>query len=138
MKEKKTKGRGGQRLVRLVLLGLVGFLVLMMVKNLAAQGASFSLPSLSWQRFIPEKILDSTSELILGEKAQLAQPDQAEEETSTEVEPIAQPVEKIQSQTQFLLDLIKKLPEDQIRAVKKQLCKEICEDYQPTPAPPEE
>ena len=44
-----------------------------------------------------------------------------------ETEPIEKPVENVQNQTQQLLESIKKLPQDQLEAIKKQLFKEFCE-----------
>lgn len=43
-------------------------------------------------------------------------------------EPVAEPIASIQNQSDQLLEAIKKLPEDQLRAVKKQLYQEFCEN----------
>jgi len=44
-----------------------------------------------------------------------------------ETEPIEEPAQNVQNQTQILIEAIKKLPEDQLEAIKKQLYQEICE-----------
>lgn len=42
-------------------------------------------------------------------------------------EPIKEPAENVQNQTQQLIETIKKLPQDQLEAIKKQLFKDVCE-----------
>lgn len=41
-------------------------------------------------------------------------------------DPIAEPVVNVKEQTNSLLESVKKLPQDQLEAIKKQLCKELC------------
>ena len=43
-------------------------------------------------------------------------------------EPIAEPIASIQNQSNQLVEAIQRLPEDQLKAVKKQLYKEFCEN----------
>jgi hypothetical protein len=124
--EIKENGHGGQRLIRLLIIGLIAGVVVLIAKN--AGGLKFDLGSqtskFSSQLFGQiglEKSLVSVSEKILGEEVKL------KNEADGEIEPIAEPVNDIQNQTQTLLDSIKKLPEDQLKAVKKQLYKEFCE-----------
>lgn len=50
-----------------------------------------------------------------------------ENQETQEAEPIEEPVQNIQSQTQVLIETIKELPQDQIEAIKKQIYKELCE-----------
>jgi len=42
-------------------------------------------------------------------------------------EPIMEPAQNIQEQTQALIESIKRLPEDQIEAIRKQVYKEVCD-----------
>lgn len=122
LKKSRYEGKGAERFFRLLILIGVGFLVVAVAKNFARQsGASlslpkFNLPKLSDQDGSPKEILNQVlSEVDLGEKVQ--------------DEPIAEPVEGIQDQTQSLIESLKQLPQDQLEAVKEQVYQEICQDY---------
>lgn len=113
----------GQRLIRLVLLTGLVFLVVSLVK-LIGQG-SFGLPpavnSLSLSRV--------TQGRFEFKKDSGVEPKQAEAvlgETNQETEPIAEPITNVQNQATTLIELVKNLPDDQVAAVKKQICKELC------------
>ncbi len=110
-------------MVRLLLVGIVAGLILLAIKNMVEGqggqsliGQPLKLPELSIDTGQIEEILGTASEKILGEKKE-------EGETA----PIAEPVEKIQSQTEELIESVKKLPEDQIKAIKEQIYQEFCE-----------
>ena len=47
--------------------------------------------------------------------------------TTVSNEPIMEPAQNIQEQTQALIESIKRLPEDQIEAIRKQVYKEVCD-----------
>lgn len=93
-----------QRLIRVSLLLGAAAIVLTGAKKITSQNKSISLPQ------IP---IEKIGEAVLGSAAHSL--------------PINQPVENVQSQTQQLLESIKKLPADQLEAIKKQLLKEFCE-----------
>lgn len=83
-----------------------------------------------------EKILGTTLEKLpkapaleeIESKNQADQKDQKDQENQ-ETEPIREPMENIQNQTRVLIESIKKLPEDQIEAIKEQIYKEFCERW---------
>jgi len=87
-------------------------------------GESVSLPQVP----IKEKVED-LGERVLGEAVKIlpGAPDLGADQDNQETEPIEEPVKNIEEQTQVLIEAIKKLPEDQIEAIKKQLYQEICE-----------
>ena len=110
-----------ERLKRLVLLGIGAALLLVLIQSLvswqqknAALGIKISLPKFEGSQ---ENILGAVSK-ILGKKV---------DSEELEGEPIAEPVKSIESQTQALIESVKKLPEDQLEAIKVQLFKEFCE-----------
>lgn len=80
-----------------------------------------NLPELSIEKFQSEDVLGTATRGLLGGKKK--QVDQEDKET----EPIAEPVEQVEEQTQELIETLKQLPEDQIKAIKKQIYKEFCE-----------
>lgn len=75
---------------------------------------------------LQEEIKDFSEE-ILGVAVRKIKPEKQANQTSGEEEPITQPVENIQSQTNQLMESIKRLPEDQIKAIKKQIYKDFCQ-----------
>jgi hypothetical protein len=121
-KEKKKESHGQERLVRLIMLALAVALIMVVLGRLADSGVKPSgemklpnLPRLDLGKIDPGEILGSKQPLV-----------SAPEEATAE--PIAEPVVNIQNQAENLIKLIKKLPEDQLAAVKKQLCKELCQE----------
>lgn len=119
------------RLTRIFLLGLAALLIIALAKGLAdwqgqqrVAGESVSLPQVS----VKEK-LEDLGEDILGKTVEFlpGAPDLGVDQADQETEPIEEPVKNVQQQTQTLIEAIKKLPEDQVEAIKKQLYKEICE-----------
>lgn len=120
-----------ERLTRIFLLGLAAFLIIALAKGLAdwqgqqrVAGESVSLPQVS----VKEK-LEDLGEDILGKTVEFlpGAPDLGVDQADQETEPIEEPVENVQQQTQALIEAIKKLPEDQIEAIKKQIYEEFCE-----------
>ena len=53
--------------------------------------------------------------------------DEEKKDGSLDSEPIMQPAQDIQEQTQILIESIKHLPDDQIEAIRKQVYKEFCQ-----------
>lgn len=121
-----------KRLIRISLLVGVTAITLLGVKGLARRqknkvaGEAIKIPD-----FPVEQVVKSMEQevlgRILGTKKKVDQVNQVNQDNQEEVEPIKQPAENIQSQTQQLIESIKKLPQDQLEAVKKQLLKEFCE-----------
>jgi len=120
-----------ERLTRIFLLGLAALLIIALAKGLAdwqaqskVAGESVSLPQVS----VKEK-LEDLGEDILGKAVKFlpGAPDLEVDQVSQETEPIEEPVKNVQQQTQTLIEAIKKLPEDQLEAIKKQIQKEFCE-----------
>ncbi len=119
------------RLIRIFVIGLIALAVIGLAKGLAdwqsqskVAGESVSLPQVP----IKEKVED-LGERVLGEAVKIlpGAPDLGADQDNQETEPIEEPVKNIEEQTQVLIEAIKKLPEDQIEAIKKQLYQEICE-----------
>lgn len=117
-----------ERLTRIFLLGLAALLIIALAKGLAdwqsqtkVAGGSTSLPQLP----IKEKI-ENLGEKVLGKAIRLL-PGAPDLEIGQETEPIEEPVNNIQQQTEALIEAIKKLPQDQLEATKKQIYKEFCE-----------
>lgn len=113
------------RLIRFFIIILVVALVAGVVQNLATkqqEASSFSIQPV-------KKKVEDFGEQILGEavKRLPKAPDFENEQSTQEGEPISQPVQNVQNQTQVLVESIKKLPQDQIEAIKKQIYKEFCE-----------
>lgn len=117
-----------ERLTRIFLLGLAALLTIALAKGLAdwqtqskVAGESTGLPHLP----IKEKIEDF-GEKVLGKAIKIL-PGAPDLEIDQEAEPIEEPVKNIHEQTESLIEAIKKLPQDQLEATKKQLYKEFCE-----------
>lgn len=55
-------------------------------------------------------------------------PTKSESEEKKETLPIKEPIKNIEFKTQDLIESIKKLPQDQLSAIKKQLYKDFCEN----------
>lgn len=119
-----------ERLIRILIIGFVALLTVIFTKSLAdwrnqskVVGESIDIQPVS------EK-LEKVGEDVLGKAVSLLPgAPQLEEkgQTKQETEPIEQPVKNVQQQTELLIEAIKKLPEDQIEAIKKQIYKEVCE-----------
>jgi hypothetical protein len=107
-----------QRLIRVSLLLGAAAIVLVGAKKITGQNKSITLPEISIERI---------GETVLGSAAQSLPQIFGKVITENKDEPISQPVENVQNQTQQLIESIKKLPADQLEAVKKQLLKEFCE-----------
>jgi len=113
-----------ERLIRFLLVSLGAVLIMGAAKTFAdwrakqSPGGGWQLPKVSMEKLPSKNVLGTAKEKILGRK---------KEQVVQETEPIAEPTENIQKQTQTLIESIKKLPEDQIEAIKKQILKEICE-----------
>lgn len=74
-----------------------------------------------------KKIIEGAGEKVLGEAVKrLPQAPDLDEAVEKEIEPIQEPMDNIQKQTDQLIEDIKSLPQDQLEAVKKQLFKELC------------
>lgn len=78
-----------------------------------------------------EKVLGKAVKILpgapdLGETVQEKEEGQVAGE-SDEAEPIKEPAENVQKQTEILIETIKELPQDQLEAIKKQIYKEMCE-----------
>lgn len=129
-----------ERLTRIFIIAIAALVVISLAKGVAdwrskarVEGESVSFPPAP----VKEK-LENLGENILGEVVeilpgapdlgvnQVDQDNQVNQENQ-ETEPIEEPVKNVQQQTQTLIEAIKKLPEDQVKAVKKQIYKEFCE-----------
>lgn len=132
-KKEKSKGKGRKRLVRFLVLLFAGWLVAKGARALIEQGSQGER-KLSFQLPIKEK-MESWGENILGSAVKLlpGAPDWGEikseqvNQVNQETEPIKQPTENIQKQTELLFEMIKELPQEQLGAVKKQLCQDFCQ-----------
>jgi hypothetical protein len=118
-----------ERLVRIGLLAILVTLVLVVAKSLVKSPSeidrpAIKLPALSLDKVETGNILGTVQKKFFSQEAEPSQ----ENESAEGVEPIAEPVTNVQNQANTLIELIKKLPEDQVKAVKKQLCKELCEE----------
>ena len=121
-----------ERITRLFIIFFLALMVVFLAKSLAGQqnqgdvaGVSISLSNIP----LKEKIEDLGGK-ILGQAIRLlpgAPQLEIESQESEAVEPIEEPVTNIQEQTDNLIEAIKKLPEDQLEATKKQIRKEFCE-----------
>ena len=123
------------RLVRLLLIGLAGAIVIFGFKALSGAGSAKSI-----LKPIGEKI-ENIGENILGTAVKiLPSPpvfEDVKDETSDgevlnaddkeDTEPIEEPVKNIEKQTEIIIEQIKNLPKDQVEAIKKQIYKEMCE-----------
>ena len=122
------------RLVRLLLAGLAGAVVIFGFKALSGGGAKSILKP------VGEKI-ENIGENILGTAVKiLPNPpvfEDVKDETADgkvlnaddkeDTEPIEEPVKNIEKQTEVIIEQIKNLPKDQVDAIKKQIYKEMCE-----------
>jgi len=110
--------------VALMAVGLVKVLVGMMGETKIS-----SMPINLAEMPVKEKLEEIGGE-ILGKAVEVLPGIPGETETkkeTQETEPIEEPAQNVQNQTQILIEAIKKLPEDQLEAIKKQLYQEICE-----------
>ncbi len=125
----------GERIKRLLIIITVALLVMWGAKSLInrqakqkAQGKVVSLTA-SVDQFLTDmtgKVLGLAVSKLTGNKSIK---DKVIPATILEGEPISEPVENVQTQTQQLIESIKKLPEDQITAVKKQIMKDFCQKF---------
>jgi len=74
------------------------------------------------QKFLSQK--KEKEEKVKGER----QENQGGTQEETQVQPIQEPVENVQIQTEKLIQMIKSLPEEQVLAIKKQLYQEFCKE----------
>ena len=109
-------------IVALVAIGLVKVSVGMMGETKISSG-----PVNLTEMPVKERLEEMGGE-ILGKAVEILpdMPGETKVETKTP-EPIEEPVQNVQNQTQILIEAIKKLPEDQLEAIKKQLYQEVCE-----------
>lgn len=126
------------RLIRFFIIILVVALVAGVVQNLATkqqEASSFSIqPVKKKVEDFGEQILGEAVKRLpkapdlseVGQKDSESKPEENEQSTQGG-KPISQPVQNVQNQTQVLIESIKKLPQDQIEAIKKQIYKEFCE-----------
>jgi hypothetical protein len=119
-----------ERLKRVIFVIFGALLAIVLVKVLVgAMGETkiSSGPSDLASMPVKEKLKEVGGE-ILGTAVSILPgvPGENREENQTP-EPIEEPAQNVQNQTQILIDLIKKLPEDQVEAIKKQLYQEVCE-----------
>lgn len=142
-----------ERLKRLVIIALVALLTVGLAKAFSdwqkkqsARGESLTAPIKKKVENLGDKILgeiigvlpgapDLEKTMSVGQTNQ-ARPDSArqagevqgeQDQTNSEAEPINQPAQTIQKQTEALIETIKELPQDQIEAIKKQIYKDFCE-----------
>lgn len=125
-----------ERLIRILIVGLIILVMMMVVKGLSdwnrqakVAGEMIDLPQVP----VKEK-LEDLGEKVLGEAVKvlpgapkLEEVDQTNQETES-TEPIEEPIGDIQKQTEALIEAIKKLPQNQLEATKKQIRKEFCEE----------
>ncbi len=111
------------------MIGLAALVTVMLVKSLTTHSSSIKvkLPSISAGKVPSTGILADLKKNILGQQDQIMK-EATEASSSLGNKPIAEPVENIQNQTQRLLESVKNLPQDQVDALKKQICKEVCGD----------
>lgn len=127
-----------ERLIRLLIIIVSAFVVVGGVKWIASQNQknpqAINLidPIKKKLEDVGEKVLGSAvKHLPKAPDLEGVGEDQADEpnQDESEAEPIQEPVKNIQNQTQQLVESIKKLPQDQIEAVKQQILKGLCEEF---------
>ena len=105
----------GQRLIRLALLIVGVGVILLVIKSLGPKlesQSSIERPKVSFEK-VERQILGTAEQKILS---------------NYQGEPLVEPAENIESQTQALIQMIKDLPADQLEAVKSQIYKEFCQE----------
>lgn len=124
----KKKTTGKKRLTRILTLSLIALLVVAAVRSLTKQESIQKALITSLGLSVKEKVSEF-SENVLGTAVKFLPdaPDWEGERDGQEIEPIKQPAEKIRQQTEALLESIKKLPQDQVRAIKKQIYQDFCQ-----------
>jgi len=133
-------GNMKERLIRFLIIGVVALLTVGGIKFIADQKQK-NPEAVSFSAEPIKKKLEDVGEKILGEtvKHLPKSPDlgkvagsQTQEDDSSqdgqEVEPIQEPINNVQNQTEKLIEIIKELPQDQINAIKKQIFKDLCEE----------
>ncbi|HUS60200.1 MAG TPA: hypothetical protein VMX76_02345 [Nevskiaceae bacterium] len=124
------------RLIRFLIIVLVAGLVLGLARTLVKrqqdpEAKSFQVPIKKKVEDWGEKVLGTVVEkLPKAPNLEEVEPEgesAPENQETQETEPIEEPVQNIQTQTQVLIETIKELPQDQIEAIKKQIYKEFCE-----------
>ena len=127
-----------ERLLRIFIIGAAALLIISVAKTVAdwrgQTGKSREpreLPSVSLKDKLEDlggEILGKTVKVLPGAQniSQISQEVEVEQ-AGEETEPIEEPVKDVQRQTEILIELIKKLPEDQMEAIKEQIYKEVCE-----------
>jgi len=114
----------GERIKRIVIIAVAALLVAWGGKSLIARPSPLPL--------VDQFLSDTTSKVLGLAVGKLSNAKITPEKViplANESEPINQPITNIQTQTQQLIDSIKKLPEDQIEAVKKQVVKDFCQKF---------
>jgi len=133
-----------QRLMRILIIVAAAFLAVGGVKWIVGQSQKNpGILSLSTEPV--RKKLQQVGDNVLGEmvkhlpdspdlekvgKEEMKKTEQSNQDNGQKKqsrEPISQPVQNIENQTQVLIETIKKLPQDQIEAIKKQIWKEFCQ-----------
>ena len=127
-----------ERLLRIFIIGAAALLIISVAKTVADWRGQTresreprELPSVSLKDKLEDlggEILGKTVKVLPGGQniSQISQEVETEQ-TGEETEPIEEPVKDVQRQTEILIELIKKLPEDQMEAIKEQIYKEVCE-----------
>jgi len=128
-----------ERLVRLLVVTAVALATFGAVSLIIKQGKKANSQVTLFDPI--KKKVEQTAEKILGEAVEHLPkaPDlkkaagetgqtSQDKENEEEVEPIQQPVNNIEKQTEKLIEIIKELPQDQIEAIRKQLWKDLCEE----------
>lgn len=131
-----------ERITRLAIIVLVVFLVVGAAKAFsdwqgkqATSGQSISSPIKKKIEGLGEEILGKAVEVLPGapdleeviSENQTGQVQGEQDEVVSSSEPIQEPVQNIQKQTEVLVETIKELPQGQIEAIKKQIYKDFCE-----------
>jgi hypothetical protein len=134
-KEKEKKRRKAKkRLIRLVMIAAAAFLVFSFLKTWQENQpdkkrlfSSLGLPIRQKLENLGEDVLGAAVKHLPQAPAleELEEARKVEEKPKTE--PIKEPTQRIQRQTEVLLEMIKRLPQDQVQAIKKQIYKEFCQ-----------
>ena len=119
-----------ERLTRLFIIVVVAGLVAGVFKFALVQakngpGSIFKPMGAAVENF-GEKVLGMAVK-NLPQAPNLDEIDEEKKDGSLDSEPIMQPAQDIQEQTQILIESIKHLPDDQIEAIRKQVYKEFCQ-----------
>jgi len=114
-----------KRLIRFILVGIVVYAAFVGIQILAQKSKGATVPQL--QDIPLVTTLEQAGAQVLGTTTNNLPKLNTDVKIPLQGEPVAQPVESINNQTNQLLESIKQLPEDQLKALKKQLYKEFCD-----------